>query len=86
MIAVLSSMIVHIDDAMSSKSCQYRGERGQVARGIIQVISGLVEEKLSVCMRRILVNVTLEQKYLVSLFDDFWIPVEPTRHPEQIHP
>lgn len=54
--------------------------------GIIQVISGLVEEKLSVCMRRILVNVTLEKECLVSLFDDFRIPVEPTRHPEQIHP
>lgn len=34
---------------------------------IVHVISGLVEEKVSVCMRRILVNVTLESLCFVSL-------------------
>lgn len=86
MIAVLSSIIVHMDDAMSSESYQYRNNcRRDVGVSNIQVISGLVEEKLSVCMRRMLVNVTLDLTPFVNNVAPPMISGEYSQGPENKH-
>lgn len=76
-IAVLSSIMVHIDEAMSTVALKLAVSKGPVKNSLcvrphffstlyIHVVSGLVDEKLSVLARSMLVIVTLHTCYISS--------------------